>query len=154
MSEVKRRQQFSHKKLNLSAWKNSERKCDKNKGSCAAWSILTNPSNEILSEKQLFFFFFFKYLIFFLIVSDFKCKDCIRSDKTWWGWFLLLGYTIFVTTVITAFGVSNIFRNKYYKTKDGWHLLMERNDKQISLNMHLWQSEKSLCFLFTKELEV
>ncbi|XP_025966614.1 uncharacterized protein LOC112989573 isoform X1 [Dromaius novaehollandiae] len=38
-----------------------------------------------------------------LTVHDLKCKDCIRSDKTWWGWFLLLGYTIFVTTVIIAF---------------------------------------------------
>ncbi|XP_074714970.1 uncharacterized protein LOC141939331 isoform X1 [Strix uralensis] len=40
-----------------------------------------------------------------LTVHDFKCKDCVRSDKTWWGWFLLLGYTIFVTTVIIAFGI-------------------------------------------------
>ncbi|XP_074013994.1 uncharacterized protein [Numenius arquata] len=72
-----------------------------------------------------------------LTVHDFKCKDCIISDKTWWGWFLLLGYTIFVTTVIIAFSVSNIFKNKYHKPKDGWHLLMEGNDKQISQNMHL-----------------
>ncbi|XP_074670990.1 uncharacterized protein LOC141919397 isoform X2 [Strix aluco] len=79
-----------------------------------------------------------------LTVHDFKCKDCVRSDKTWWGWFLLLGYTIFVTTVIIAFGVSNNFGNKCYKPKDGWHLLMERNDKQIILNMHLWQNSPVL----------
>lgn len=138
MSEVKRKQQFSYEKLNLLTWKNSQRKCDKNKDKCSAWSVLMNPSNETLSESQLFFFFFFKSLFFFLFVLDFKCKDCIRSDKTWWGWFLLLGYTIFVTTVIIAFGVSNNFKNKYYKPKEGWHLLMERNNKHISLNMHLW----------------
>ncbi|XP_068777569.1 uncharacterized protein [Struthio camelus] len=40
-----------------------------------------------------------------LIVHDLKCKDCIRSDKTWWGWFLLLGYTIFVTSVLIAFSI-------------------------------------------------
>ncbi|KAM6384733.1 uncharacterized protein FN964_012469 isoform 2-T2 [Alca torda] len=40
-----------------------------------------------------------------LTVHDFKCEDCIRSDKTWWGWFLLLGYTVFVTIIIIAFGI-------------------------------------------------
>ncbi|KAM6099577.1 uncharacterized protein LJ206_003199 [Theristicus caerulescens] len=45
-----------------------------------------------------------------LTVHDFKCKGCIRSDKTWWSWFLLLGYTIFVTTVIIAFGIHQWFK--------------------------------------------
>uniref|UniRef100_A0A669PMQ1 Ig-like domain-containing protein n=1 Tax=Phasianus colchicus TaxID=9054 RepID=A0A669PMQ1_PHACC len=61
-----------------------------------------------------------------LTVHDFTCKDCVRSEPTWWCWFLLLGYALFVTTVIISFGVSNNFRNKYYRPKDGWHLLMER----------------------------
>ncbi|XP_040390079.1 uncharacterized protein LOC121058517 [Cygnus olor] len=39
-----------------------------------------------------------------LTVQDFKCKDCTRSEMTGWWWFLL-GYTIFVTTVIMAFGI-------------------------------------------------
>ncbi|KAJ7404665.1 hypothetical protein WISP_144061 [Willisornis vidua] len=39
-----------------------------------------------------------------LTVHDFKCEDCLRSDKIWWGWFLLLGYAIFVTAVIITFG--------------------------------------------------
>ncbi|XP_056351847.1 uncharacterized protein LOC130255330 [Oenanthe melanoleuca] len=42
-----------------------------------------------------------------LTVHDLKCRDCSTSDKIWWGWFLLLGYTIFVTTVIIAFGIHH-----------------------------------------------
>ncbi|XP_010725103.1 uncharacterized protein LOC104915860 isoform X1 [Meleagris gallopavo] len=40
-----------------------------------------------------------------LTVHDFTCKDCVRSEPTWWCWFLLLGYTLFVTTVTIAFGI-------------------------------------------------
>ncbi|KAL9867426.1 uncharacterized protein GJ701_000837 [Geothlypis trichas] len=58
-----------------------------------------------------------------LTVHDLKCNDRTTSDKIWWGWFLLLGYTIFVTTFIIAFGIhqchtkcKNKLRNKDIST--------------------------------------
>lgn len=67
---------------------------------------------QIKSYLKNIFFSKLKYINFLLFVPDLKCKDCITSEKIWWGWFLLLGYTIFVTTVIIAFGVSNNLKNK------------------------------------------
>lgn len=67
---------------------------------------------QIKSYPKKVGFFYFKYLISLLFVPDLKCKDCTTSDKIWWGWFLLLGYTILVTTFIITFGVSNNFKTK------------------------------------------